>query len=112
MNGSNCIILVFMIVLVYFIYENYHIKVVKVENFGYSSIDSVYAPLGYYGLKNPYNAIPINQYANQVAYDLDNPFPSSTTNNNKNIMNVPWNPVSYREVQEPDGQFVGILSQN
>jgi hypothetical protein len=108
MNSSYYIILIFIAILVYFVYNNYHNKV---ENF-YYSIDSVYAPLGIYGLKNTYNAIPINQYANQIAYDLDNPFPSSTTNNNKNNMNVPWNPVSYREVQEPDGQFVGILSQN
>lgn len=108
MNSSQYIILIFIALLVCFLLNNYY----NSENYTvFSSLDSVYSPIGVYGLNNYIKTIPITQYANQIAYDLQNPFPSSTTGVNRNN-NIPWNPVSYRDLQEPDGQFVGIFSNN
>ena len=108
MNSSNHTILILVALLTCFVFNKYYNS--SAEKFTtYSPTDSVYAPIGTYGIDNPEKAIPINQYSNQVAYDLQNPFPTSTTNGNSR---VPWDPASYREVQEPNGQFVGIISSN
>jgi hypothetical protein len=77
----------------------------------YEPMDSIFAPVGIYGINYPQKAIPLTQYANQVAYDLQNPFPQSSTSRNINSK-VPWNPVSYRDVQEPNGSIIGVISQN
>jgi len=109
MNSSQHTILVLIAVLTCFVLNSYYNSS---ENFTvYDSTDSVYAPVGIYGINNPQKVIPLNKYANQVAYDLQNPFPQSTTGRNLNN-NVMWDPASYRDVQEPDGQFVGIISPN
>jgi hypothetical protein len=112
MNSSQRTILVLIAILTCFVLNNYYNSP---EYFSvYNSIDSVYAPIGQYNINNTQKPIPITQYANQVAYDLQNPFPQSTTgttrsNNNSSVW---WNPVSYRDIQEPDGQFVGVISPN
>lgn len=110
MNSSQYFIIFLIIILVIAVIHYYcSCQEITKDDFGiFSSMDSVYAPIGTYDLNNSEKAIPLTKYANQVAYDLQNPFPSSVTNNS----NVPWNPASYREVQEPDGQFVGIISPN
>jgi hypothetical protein len=109
MNSSHHTILALIAVFTCFILNDYYNSS---EKFAVcNSTDSAYAPIGVSGIDNPQKAIPLNQYANQVAYDLQNPFPISTTGTNVNRGSV-WNPVSYRDVQEPDGQFVGILSPN
>ena len=106
MKSSDHVILVFIAILTCFVLNNYFNSS---ENFTtYSPTDSVYAPVGIYGIDNSEKAIPLNKYANQVAYNLQNPFPNSTTGYNR----APWNPASYRDVEEPDGQFVGIISPN
>ena len=107
MNSSQHTIFILIAILVCFVYNSYH----NSENFTlYSATDSSYAPIGTYGINNQEKSIPLTRYANQVAYDLQNPFSvSSVTGGNSR---VPWQPNSYREVQEPDGQFVGILSPN
>ena len=107
MNSSQHIILVLIAIFTCFILNEYYNSSEKFMI--YNPIDSVYAPIGIYSINNPQKAIPLNQYANQISYDLDNPFPQSNTGVNSK---VPWNPVSYRNVQEPDGQFVGIISPN
>jgi hypothetical protein len=105
MNSSQLVVLILIALLTCFVVNNFsHEKFTT-----YTPTDSVYAPIGIYGINNPEKTIPLNKYSNQVAYDLQNPFPNSVTNTNSR---VPWNPASYRDVQEPDGQFVGILSQN
>ena len=108
MNSYQYTILILVAILTCFVLNNYYNSE---ENFTtYSPTDSVYAPLGTYGIDNPEQPIPLSKYANQVAYELQNPFsvPATTGTNSRS----PWNPASYREVQEPDGQFVGIISQN
>lgn len=107
MNSSDHIILVLVAILTCFVFNTYKNSSERFTT--YSPTDSVYAPIGVNGIDNPERPIPINQYANQVAYDLQNPFPNSKTGGNSR---VPWNPASYRVVQEPDGQFVGIISPN
>lgn len=107
MNNSQIVILILIALLTCFIVNNYK---QSHENFSiFASTDSAYAPIGINGIDNPEKAIPINKYANQVAYDLQNTFPNSVTNGNTR---VPWNPANYVDVQEPDGQFVGIISPN
>ena len=107
MNSSEHFILILLAILTCFVFNSYKNSS---ENFTtYSPTDSVYAPIGVYGIDNPEKTIPINQYANQVAYDLQNPFPTSTTGSNSR---VPWDAATYREVQESNGQFVGIISPN
>ena len=103
MNSSEHFILILIAILTCFVFNSY--KNLS-ENF---TTDSVYAPIGVYGIDNPQKTIPINQYANQVAYDLQNPFPTSTTGSNSRVS---WDAATYREVQEPNGQFVGIISAN
>lgn len=107
MNKSQLVILILIAILICFVVNDYQISAEKFTT--YSPTDSVYAPIGVNGIDNPEKAIPINKYANQISYDLQNPFPNSITNSNSR---VPWNPASYRNVQEPDGQFVGIISPN
>lgn len=107
MNSSKHTILVLVAILTCFVFNLYKNSS---ENFTtYSPTDSTYAPIGVNGIDNPIKPILINQYANQIAYDLQNPFPTSTTGGNNR---VPWDPASYREVQEPNGRFVGIISPN
>lgn len=107
MNSSQHTILILVALLTCFVVNDYK---KSNENFTiYAPIDSVYAPIGVNGIDNPEKTIPLNKYANQVAYDLQNPFPNSTTGANNR---VPWDPASYRLVQEPDGDDVGILSPN
>jgi len=106
MKSSDHVILVLIAILTCFVLNNYYNSKEKFTT--YSPTDSVYAPIGVYGIDNPQKAIPLNQYANQVANDLQNPFPNSTTGYNK----APWNPASYQDVMEPDGQIVGIISPN
>jgi hypothetical protein len=113
MNYSQHAILFLIALLTCFIINNYNnncnYNIVNKENFiTYSPTDSTYANIGTFGIDNSEKTIPLHKYANQIAYDLQNPFPNSTTGNNK----ILWNPASYREVQEPDGQFVGIISPN
>jgi hypothetical protein len=107
MNSSEHFILLLIAILTCFVFNSY--KNFN-EQFAYdTTYDSSYAPIGTFGINNHQKPIPINKYANQIAYDLENPFPNSKTGGNNR---VPWNPASYREVQEPDGNFVGIFSSN
>ena len=109
MNSSQHTILVLIAILICFVFNEYYNSS---ENFMvYGPLDSIYAPVGVYGINNPQRTIPLTQYANQVAYDLQNPFPQSNTGVNVNSR-VPWNPVSYKDVQEPNGQFIGVISPN
>lgn len=81
----------------------------NVDNFSTHKFqDSTYAPLHITGINNTLKPIPLNEYANQVTYDLQNPFPSSFTGYNR----TPWNPVSYRDKMEPDGNIIGVISYN
>jgi hypothetical protein len=107
MNSSDHALLVLIAVLTCFVLNSYLKSSEKFTT--YSPTDSVYAPIGINGINNLENTIPLNKYANQVAYNLQNPFPSATTGSNSR---TPWNPAVYRDVQEPDGQFVGIISPN
>ena len=105
MNSSDHMILVFVAILSCFVLNSYFNSS---ENFTtYSPTDSVYAPIGIYGIDNPEKAISLNKYANQVANDLQNPFPNSTTGYNR----TPWDPASYRDVLE-NGTFVGEIIPN
>ena len=109
MNSSQHTILVLIAILTCFVLNEYYNSS---ENFTtYAPMDSIFAPVGVNGINYPQTAIPLTKYANQVAYDLQNPFPQSSTGVNVNYR-APWNPVSYRDVQEPDGQFVGVISPN
>lgn len=107
MNSSQHFILALIALLVCFIFNAYYNSSEKFTT--YSPTDSIYAPIGVNTINNPEKSIPLTQYANQIAYDLQNPYPNSITNVNSR---VPWNPASYREVQEPNGQFVGIITPN
>ncbi len=107
MNSSQHTILILIALLTCFVFNNY--KNYQEKFTTYAPTDSVYAPINVNGIDNPEKTIPLNKYANQVAYDLQNPFPNSTTGGNNR---VPWNPASYRLVQEPNGTDVGILSAN
>ena len=107
MNSSHHIILIFIAILICFILNEYYNSSEKFML--YASTDSIYAPIGIYGINNPQKKIPLNKYANQIAYDLQNPFPQSNTGVNSR---VPWNPLSYRDIQESNGQFIGEFSQN
>lgn len=107
MKSSDHVILVFIAILSCFILNSYFNSSEKFTT--YLPTDSVYAPINVSGIDNPEKTIPLNKYANQVAHDLQNPFPSATTGTNSR---VPWDPASYRDVEEPDGQFVGIISAN
>ncbi len=44
-------------------------------------------------------------YANTIAADLDRPFASP-------MGNPSWDPSTYRDVQMPDGSFVGVIESN
>jgi hypothetical protein len=107
MNSSDHALLILIAILTCFVLNSYLKSSEKFTT--YSPTDSVYAPIGVNGINNPENTIPLNKYANQVAYDLQNPFPSATTGSNNKML---WNPAVYRDVQEPNGQFVGIISPN
>jgi len=109
MNSSQYTILILIALLVCFVFNGYYNPNEKFTVFG--SMDSVYAPIGLYGINNMEKPIPLTKYANQVAYDLQNPFPQSKTGNYYNT-NTAYVPASYRDIQEPDGQFVGVISPN
>jgi len=107
MNSSNHFVLLLVAILVCFIVNKYYNK--KQESY----TDFTYAPVGTYGLNSRIKPISLTQYANQIANDLQNPFPPSSTGNSRGVArDVPWQPESYRDYQEPDGQIVGILSYN
>ena len=65
---------------------------------------------------NRHVGLPItNSYADTVAYDLQNPFPSvdyEEDNQADGYEDAPWNPYTYREVMEPDGQIIGNIVPN
>ena len=75
----------------------------------FGTYESNYAPLYVSGIDADEN-IPrdLNRFAKKVAYDLQNPFPSSTTGVNR----APWNPNEYAQYMEPNGQVVGFISPN
>jgi hypothetical protein len=60
---------------------------------------------GFYGHKGYINPMDANNYANKVAYDLQNEGALSPDAPN-------WDPAAYRLVQEPNGQFVGQIQNN
>lgn len=106
MNSSTHFMLLLVAILVCFIVDKYYRTK---EHY----TDSTYAPVKTYGLDSKIKPISLTQYANQVAYDLQNPFPTSSTGNSRGVnRDVPWQPESYRDYMEPDGQIVGILSYN
>jgi len=75
----------------------------------YGHYDSNYAPLNVSGIDiNKNKLLAMNNYPNQISYDLDHPFASDTDGENR----VPWDPSSYEEYMEPNGQVVGYIAQN
>ncbi len=63
----------------------------------------------FYGHRGWINPMDANNYANMIARDLQKPFPSAM---NSSTPLPAWDPVSYRDVQLPDGQFVGQIQAN
>jgi hypothetical protein len=55
-----------------------------------------------------------SSYADKVAYDLQNPFPSVNyeEEDGDGYADAPWDPYTYRNVMEPDGQIVGKIVAN
>jgi hypothetical protein len=59
----------------------------------------------FYGTRGWINPSDANNYANMIANDLNKSFPSP--------MSGPrWNPSTWRDVQTPDGKFVGEIESN
>jgi hypothetical protein len=109
MNSSVHIMLLYIALLICFIVNNF---MNNRDNFEQSlGTDSTWAPVGTYGINSNIKPIGINQYANQIAYQLENPFGNPSINS-VSKSKAPWNPVSYRDLMEPDGQIVGVISPN
>lgn len=67
-----------------------------------------------YGFNRQVGNLATNAYADRIAYDLQNPFPSVNyeEEDGDGYTDAPWNPYTYREVMEPNGQIVGNIVAN
>ena len=67
-----------------------------------------------YGFNRPVGYPATNAYADRVAYDLQNPFPSVNyeEEDGDGYADAPWDPYTYRDVMEPNGQIVGKIVAN
>jgi hypothetical protein len=71
--------------------------------YGGTYYDSGFPPYGAW-----YNPS-LNNYANEVAYDLQNTFVPA---NNSGYQDAPWDPSTYREKMLPNGQIIGDIVPN
>jgi len=89
-------------------YENINLSKVAKEIGDYNSANTLNPwDNNFYGHRGWMNPMDANNYANMISRDLQKSFPSSM-----NTAEPAWDPVSYRDVQLPDGQFVGKIESN
>jgi hypothetical protein len=67
-----------------------------------------------YGFNRPVGYPATNAYADRVAYDLQNPFPSVNyeEEDGDGYADAPWDPYTYRNVMGPDGEIEGKIVAN
>ena len=106
----NTLVLILLVLLVIF-----YVNAKRMDNFAMyaPAFRSMYAPLNYNediagideaSIRNS----TVNSYANEVAYDLNNPFSAGYRVNGR----VPWDPASYTEEMDGDGQVIGRIVAN
>lgn len=85
-------------------YENIKLSKVARQIGGYGNSQNPWDN-GFYGHRGWINPTDANGYANTIAQDLQHTFPSP-------MSGPSWDPSSYRDVQMPNGQFVGMIESN
>ncbi len=88
-------------------YENINLSKVARQIGDYNSGKPNPWDNNFYGHRGWMNPMDANNYANTIATDLQKPFASPM-----NSSAPAWDPVSYRDVQMPDGNFVGQIQSN
>jgi hypothetical protein len=103
-------ILILILIYRYFFHSSSSKSNTNPEKFSiYGTYDSTYAPLNVSGIDiDKSKLLAMNNYSNKISYDLDHSFASNTDGENQ----VPWDPSSYEEYMEPNGQVVGYIAQN
>lgn len=86
--------------------ENFQTWPIDYENINNSPVaNQIDGGNNFYGTRGWINSTDANNYANTIADDLDRPFASP--------MGGPrWDPSTWRDVQTPDGKFVGVIESN
>lgn len=79
---------------------------------GRNSITDRSIGVGPYGFNRQVGYPSTNAYADRVAYDLQNPFNTYDSDDADGYEDAPWDPYTYREVMEPNGQIVGNIVAN
>lgn len=85
-------------------YENINLSKIAQEIGGYKNSQNAWDN-NFYGHRGWINPTDANNFANTIADDLQRPFPSP-------IGGPSWDPSTYRDVQLPNGQFVGKIQSN
>lgn len=115
---DKVIVLIVILVVIYFLwngkregfqnwgtnYENIKLSKIAKQIGGYNDSKNAWDN-NFYGHRGWINPTDANNFANTISQDLQHSFPSP--------MGGPsWDPSSYRDVQMPDGQFVGQIESN
>jgi len=104
------LILILILVIVYLFWpskkENFQTWPMDYESVMYSPVaNQIDGGNNFYGTRGWINPSDANNYANMIADDLNRPFASP--------MGGPrWDPSTWRDVQTPDGKFVGEIQSN
>ena len=109
---KNYLILILIVILIVW-YLNWPCSSENFQSWPMDYESVMYSPVAYqidggnnfYGRRGWINPSDAYNYANTIADDLDRPFASP-------IGGPRWDPSTWRDVQEPDGQFVGQIQSN